>query len=304
MDLPWMLIGDFNTVLSVDEKMGGGSLLRVAMQDFHEMMSFCSLAQAPSSGLQDTWCNNRAGVKRIICTLDRALCNVKWFEKYPTWSYKVGVRSIFDHSPLMGSCVMTPKPKNAPFRVLKFWLEHEDFKRVIKEVWTEEVQNPVFVFMKKMKTMKIRIKERNWSTFGDIRIKLVEAEKEVLKATINSDKHPSNISLLNNLEVSRGNPEIVTQQHHSTLQQKARVQWLKDGATNTRFFHTIIKLRQTVNAITELEDDAGTIISDQAMIANSLENHFKDKFKFKYVNFMEGIFDAIPEVVNSDDTIC
>ncbi|XP_026405153.1 uncharacterized protein LOC113300150 [Papaver somniferum] len=202
MDLPWLLIGDFNTVLSVDEKNGGRTPLRVAMQDFHEALNVCNLIRAPSSGLQFTWSNNRAGSNRIVCTLDRSLFNLKWIGKYSGWNYKIEVRSISVHSPLLGSCVNIPKPKNVPFRVLKIWLEHEDFKSLIKEIWDEEV---------------------------------------------------------------RGNPI------------------------------------QATNAITELEDANGTIITDQHQIAHFLEQYFEEKFKFKNVAFVDGVFDVIPEVVTSDD---
>ncbi|XP_026439702.1 uncharacterized protein LOC113338510 [Papaver somniferum] len=209
----------------MNEKKGGREPLRVTMQDFPEVLNVFNLIHAPSS------CGG---------------------EKYS------------DHSPLLGSCVNIPKLKNLPFRVLKIWLEYEDFKRLIKEIWKEEVRgNPMFVFMQKMKIMKLKIKEWNWAVFGDIRVKLAKAGEEVLEATLISDKSLNNITLLNNLVVTRGKQEILTQQYQSILQQKSREKWLKDGATNTIFFHTSIKIRQNVNAITELEDDNGTISTDE-----------------------------------------
>ncbi|XP_026453581.1 uncharacterized protein LOC113354465 [Papaver somniferum] len=276
MDLPWLSIGDFNTVLSVDEKNGGRTPLRVAMKDFHEALNVCNLIQAPKSRLQFTWCNNRAGTKRIACTLDRASFNLKWSEKYLGWSYKVGVRSVSDHSPLLGSCITVPKPKNVPFIVLKVWLEHEDFKRLIQDVWaTEVIGNPI--------------------------VKLTKEEEEVLNATTISDQNPSDTILLNNLVVARGKQEMLNQQLHSILQQKSREKWLKHGAANTRFFHTSIKIRQAANAITELEDDNGSIVTDQHQVVHFLEQHFEEKLKFKNVIFVDGIFYVIPEVVTLED---
>ncbi|XP_026410271.1 uncharacterized protein LOC113305452 [Papaver somniferum] len=176
MNLPWLVIGYFNTVLSTEEKKGGRSPFGVEMQDFHNCINTCSLIQAPTTGLHFTWCNNIAGNKRIVCTLDKALYNLKWMDTYPDWSYKVGVREVSDHSPLLGSCMDVNKPKIIPFRVLKVWLEESSFKEVIKEAWDENVHgNHAYVFMNKMKIMKKKIQDWNWNVFGDVRLKLQEA---------------------------------------------------------------------------------------------------------------------------------
>ncbi|XP_026443335.1 uncharacterized protein LOC113343322 [Papaver somniferum] len=186
--------------------------------------------------------------------------------------------------------------------MLKVWLEHEDFKRLIQEVWaTKVIGNPMFVFMQKLKIMKIRIKDLNWHVFGDVRVKLAKAEEEILNATTISDQNPSDTILLNNLVVARGKQEILNQQLHSILQQKSREKWFKYGAANTSFFHTSIKIRQAANVITELENDNGLIVTDQHQVAHFLEQHFEEKLKFKNVTFLDGIFDAIPEVATLED---
>lgn len=96
-----------------------------------------------------------------------------------------GVRGVSDHSPLLGSCVHIQKPKNIPFRVLKIWLSQEGFKELIKEAWSEEViGNPAFVFMQKMKILEIKIREWNWNLFGEVRLKLQQAEEEVKQASL------------------------------------------------------------------------------------------------------------------------
>ncbi|XP_026378898.1 uncharacterized protein LOC113273380 [Papaver somniferum] len=201
LNLPWLVIGDFNIVLSIEEKKGGRSPLGVAMQDFHDCINACCLIEAPKTGRHFTWCNNRAGSKRIVCTLDRALYDMKWLETYPEWCYKVGVRGVSDHIPLLCSVLNIQKPKNITFRVLKVWLEEESFKKVIQDVWNEEIYgNPAYIFMNKMKLMKIKIREWNWNVFGDVRVKMQEAEKEVMKAALLSDNEPDPNTIANYLE--------------------------------------------------------------------------------------------------------
>ncbi|XP_026399644.1 uncharacterized protein LOC113295530 [Papaver somniferum] len=123
LNKPWLVIGDFNTITSVDEKKGGLNPLKISMREFNDCLNNCGFIQAPKTGLEFSWCN-KGGKKRILCNFDRAVFNDKWLEVYPRWGYKVGVRSISDHGIIYGANVEIPKPKNIPFRALKVWQYH------------------------------------------------------------------------------------------------------------------------------------------------------------------------------------
>ncbi|XP_026417322.1 uncharacterized protein LOC113312800 [Papaver somniferum] len=277
LNKPWMLIGDFNAVLSMEEKKGGRSPLTSAMLDFNNCIQNCEMIQAPKTGLNFSWCNNRAGKKRIVCNLDRAFYNVKWSEVFPSWDYKVGTRGTSDHSPLFGATAAFPKPTNVPFRDLKVWLSHEGFKKVIEDAWKIE------------------------NVFGDVRKKMKQADEEVLKLSLISYQNPRNINILNQLVTARGVQEIVTQQHQDIERQKSRVKWLKYGALNSRFFHVNMKIRQMQNAIVELENEEGELLSTQQGIFDILVKHIESKFKYKEVQIFEKIFDSVPKVILNED---
>ncbi|XP_026410824.1 uncharacterized protein LOC113306055 [Papaver somniferum] len=119
LNKPWLVIGDFNTMMIMEEKKGGLAPLKISMMEFKNCLNICGLIQAPSTGLHFSWCNNRAGRKRIVCNLDRAVFNDKWLELFPSWGYKVGERGRSDHGVLYGANTEIPKPKNVPFRALK-----------------------------------------------------------------------------------------------------------------------------------------------------------------------------------------
>ncbi|XP_026450801.1 uncharacterized protein LOC113350913 [Papaver somniferum] len=243
-NLPWLVIGDFNMILSVDEKKGGRSPIKTSMLEFNHCLQSCGLINAPKSGLSFSWCNNRAGVKRILCNLDRVVYNDKWMEIYPNWEYKVGTRGASDHSPLCGAHNSIPKPQNAPFRALKVGLTHKYFLKIVSDEWNKEISGtPIFIFMHKFKNLKTILKKWNWDVFGDVNAKLIQADKDVLQETLASDNNPEDIKLLNNLVTARGVQEILTSQYNAILSQKARTKWLKEGAANTNFFHTTMKIR-------------------------------------------------------------
>ncbi|XP_026383538.1 uncharacterized protein LOC113279035 [Papaver somniferum] len=143
-----------------------------------------------------------------------------------------------------------PKPRNIPFKALKVWKNHSGILPLIKESWGKPIQgNPIFIFMSKVNRLKTDIKECNWVVFGDVNKNLKLAEMEVLNSSIASDQEPYNNVLLNKLVTTRGKLEILSQHQNDIIKKKSRVQWLKDGASNTKFFHVNMKVRQAQNMI-------------------------------------------------------
>ncbi|XP_026410484.1 uncharacterized protein LOC113305684 [Papaver somniferum] len=174
-----------------------------------------------------------------------AVYNDKWIDSYPRWAYKVGARWVSDHSTLFGWNNSIPKLTNVPFIALKVWKNRSGFLPLIKDSWSKAVK-----------------------------------EEEILNYTIASDQEPENTILLNKQVTARGKVEVISQQQKDIIQQKSRVMWLKDGASNTKFFHVNMKIRQAQNMIVELEDDDGNIVTSQRDIASNLVAHFEEKFKF------------------------
>ncbi|XP_026410369.1 uncharacterized protein LOC113305563 [Papaver somniferum] len=302
MNKPWLILGDFNTLLYVDEKRGCRQPNISAMNEFQDCVDFCDLVQAPKSGLGFSWCNGRVGNKRIICNLDRALFNLKWLEKFNSWSYKVGTRGISDHGPIIGSDAIIPKALNSPFRFQKMWLNFPDFIQVIQDSWNEEIYgNPIYIFMNNLKRLKKFLKVWNWGVFGDVKETLRKAEEKVLEETLKSDNDPSNISLLNNLVTARGKCDLAAQNYNTFLREKAIINWIQDGDINSKFFHTNIKLRQAQNSISEIEDSSGNIITDHNGISNVLIDYFSTKFAHQDITVSDSFFEVVPKVINDKD---
>ncbi|XP_026435820.1 uncharacterized protein LOC113333608 [Papaver somniferum] len=65
-DCPWMIIGDFNVVLSYEEKIGRRRPLRISMQEFRNCLESCNLIQDTRTCIRYSWCNNISGFLDVI----------------------------------------------------------------------------------------------------------------------------------------------------------------------------------------------------------------------------------------------
>lgn len=57
--------------------------------------------------------------------------------------------------------------------------------------------------------------------------------------------------------------------------QKSRIQWLKEGERNTKFFHRSAMDYRCNNRITRIQDEQGNVFHSDHEITCQLRNHFK-----------------------------
>ncbi|XP_026438983.1 uncharacterized protein LOC113337535 [Papaver somniferum] len=89
-------------------------------------------------------------------------------------------------------------------------------------------------------------------------------------------------------------------QESTLLKAKSRIKWVKEGSTNTGFFHANLKITNARNSISELEESSGNIISNQGKIAEILVKHFEDKFSARNVTINQSPLNVIPTVITDE----
>ena len=100
VNLPGVIYGDFNTIISMDEKKGGKPFQISDSLDFIDFISNNSLLDVGFSGAPYTWCNNRSSKARIWKRLDRVLINQQWLNLGISSSITHLARVGSDHAPL------------------------------------------------------------------------------------------------------------------------------------------------------------------------------------------------------------
>lgn len=79
VELPCLIMRDFNEILSADVKWKGGRMRpERQMELFQKVLNECDLRYLEFFGQPFTWCNQLEGANQISERLDRFLANSKW----------------------------------------------------------------------------------------------------------------------------------------------------------------------------------------------------------------------------------
>lgn len=240
----WCIGGDFNAVRAAHERRGEANVLnygRRDMEEFNEFISQMELLDLPIAGKRFTWYRpNGKSMSRI----DRFLISGAWLTYWPESSQLVLGRELSDHCPLLlRSVIRNWGPK--PFRTLNCWLQDPRFKGFVEKTWEEiHVQGwGAHVLKEKLKLLKAFLRTWNKEVFGDVR----KQKRAIIEDLAKLDKKKEEEGLTEE-ECLKGKELMgdlwkVSRQNESILYQKARVQWLKEGDRNTKFFHAYVNWR-------------------------------------------------------------
>ena len=97
---PWLVIGDFNEILTQDEKSEIVMAREGQMKAFRDVFQDCSLSDLGFTGSIFTWNNDREGDDFIKERLDRAVANREWCAEHHLAEVWVLAARSSDHKPL------------------------------------------------------------------------------------------------------------------------------------------------------------------------------------------------------------
>ncbi|XP_068491904.1 uncharacterized protein [Phaseolus vulgaris] len=203
------------------------------------------LVDIPCIGRKYTWYRPNGKAKS---RLDRFLITFEWLQHWPGCKQYVIDRQISDHCALLlKSKVVDWGPK--PFRFLDIWQENKEFEHFIKSKWESYLVqgNEILVLKEKLKMLKSDLKGWNKEVFGhNDKIKL-----DILRNIRELDMR-DDVDGLDEIKI-RERRELLSQlqeineRNESLLQQKSRALWIKQGDSNSKFFHASIKWRRMKN---------------------------------------------------------
>ncbi|KAK3218118.1 hypothetical protein Dsin_012088 [Dipteronia sinensis] len=280
-NLQWLCIGDFNEIAIRNEKLGGQERPRRLMEEFREALDFCGLEDLGFSGLAYTWCNKSDRESMIQEHLDREVSCYNWKKLFPG--------SYVNHLEFLRSNIMPivvevldsdgitvkRKCRGGRFHFENCWADREDCRDLIRCFWLPSrsggaVDNVVSTIQ------KCTLQLLNWNTRKcvDMKKALVETQKEL--------RHAMNLIQPDFMTIySNGGSKIgqFIEDEEKYWHQRSRVNWLKEGDRNTKFFHWKTSSRRARTLIRGLYDNMGVWCVGKEAMEHVVVGYFSNLFK-------------------------
>ncbi|KAI0513412.1 hypothetical protein KFK09_009432 [Dendrobium nobile] len=280
-DLPMIVGGDFNCLLSQAEKRGGKKFcLTQGSKDFSNFMIANDLHELSSMGSKFTWCNNKNGNARILEKLDRCLINSQALNSLQIAIVKHLPRIASDNCPLLLE-IYKPKEKfNREIRYEETWVSYYGATTLVKNIWNRKsLADPQAALNLKLKRTlrglfywsKAKFLELN-SLRDRLLIEIQDIQKEENEGWISFERLQLLRFKINELNVTLA-------RLNTWWRQRAKVRWMDEGDCNSSFLHTYANARRNTNWISHIKTKEGDISEDVDLIQHAFSDFFKLKWQ-------------------------
>ncbi|XP_074271061.1 uncharacterized protein LOC141594982 [Silene latifolia] len=254
LDHLFLIMGDFNQVEFGSDKLSCTTSGISGAYDFNIWRISNELVDIPFKGPTFTWCNNRKGKKRVYERIDRALGSKDWFSLFPNTGIKHFPIQISDHAPIELDLNLVRNDNKKPYKIDAWVFDHEECMGIIKEAWKFRwIGTPVYVVARKLGRTRGEIKKwaidkrqqwnKIWDEFDDKLTKGMET------AVNEGDEEP----------YVRANEEVTGFARAAAIfwRQRAKMKWMVEGDTCTKFFFNWVKGRAGRNYILGIKNEVG-----------------------------------------------
>jgi len=263
---PWIILGDFNSILSQDDKHNGEPVSSYEISDFRTCCSVLGLSDLNYTGCQFTWTNGK-----IWSKIDRVLVNPYWSGLQRSAQVHFHNPGAFsDHSPISVCIGPLYQQRRASFKFFNMWAEHQDFKHILSEQWHVAVYgSPMYVLCRRLKLLKAPLKQLNKLHFAHIseRVRRAEDDLEQHQSLLHNDKNNEHLLAWDKkLRLDLVNLKSAEKMFYS---QKLKCNFFKDCDRGTSFFHALMNHRHKKNFIPAICRTNGSLTTSMTEVGDT-----------------------------------
>ncbi|XP_022019083.1 uncharacterized protein LOC110919113 [Helianthus annuus] len=258
-DDPWFVMGDFNSVLNLEDKSMGASSISVGMKDFQSCVDDIEMFDINSSGFHFTWNQKPKKGVGLLKKIDRVLGNTQFVALFPRAVALFHPYRLSDHCPSILKIPEAGKLKPRSFKFANFLVHKPEFLEIVNRGWNTRINGVhQFCVVKRLRLLKkplraLLFKQGNLhNKTKDLRVKLDSLQQSI-------DRDPSNAVLRAEEVTIMSSYQEALLDEERFLKQKSKVDWLRAGDMNTAFFHSSLKNRNHRSRIEVIQDSVGNV---------------------------------------------
>ncbi|XP_074290286.1 uncharacterized protein LOC141617016 [Silene latifolia] len=273
---PWIVLGDFNNVMYLDEKIGL-PVKDAEVLPFQNTVELCDLQDIKCTGSFFTWNNKQPSATRVFSRIDRVLVNKGWCDKWPDYFAYYAPEGDYDHCPCFITDGDTHMSRKKPFKFYNMWTGVNEFAEILKNGWNRRIQGtPMYIVVRKLKLLKPDFKTLNKDLFSDVEKNAEIAMGLLLDIQKQLQLDPTNRTLMDTEYLTRASYQMLAKAKEEFLKQKAKIDWAKEGDINSAMFHRVINQRQMNNKVLQIADSTGLVCKEPEKIMQAFVDYYVD----------------------------
>jgi mannosylglycoprotein endo-beta-mannosidase len=237
---PILIGGDFNLLRFHHEKSKGHFDGHWPFL-FNAVIDSLDLREVSMVGRQFTWANSLP--EPTYEKLDRVLMGTDWEDKFPLVSVRAleRIEKLSDHAPILLTTGSTRPLGRKQFKFELGWIHRDGFLDMVKNVWDRPVtgQTPIERWNHKMRALR-----KHLSGWARHITGILKQEKRKLSLIIDDLEALAEVRPLSVSEIelkSQSNAQIASLLREEELKwyQRSKSQFILEGDSNTRYFHSM-----------------------------------------------------------------
>ncbi|XP_073294463.1 uncharacterized protein [Primulina huaijiensis] len=225
--VPWMLLGDFNNVLSQEEKQGGLQVKNYEIKDFATCVNDNDLSDLNYIGCFYTWLS-----PNVCSKLDRVLVNNHWVSSNLNGLAEfLAPGCVSDHTFSVVTFFENAAPKKRPFKFFNMWALSDKFEPLVQNKWRSTCNGTAQFCLKPMfKSLKKHLLLLNRNHFSHISERASKAKHEL---AILQDMMLSDGRMLDGYKELKQITKRLLEAELLFIAQKAKVRYTLEGSKSS-----------------------------------------------------------------------
>jgi len=214
--------------------------------------------------------------------IDRFLLSEKWCLIWPNCSQLALTRGMSDHCPLVLAIdVENWGPR--PLRMLKCWESLPGYNDFVRDKWLSfQIEGwGGYVLKEKLKLLKLALKDWHQHHSQNIPARISTLKGKIATLDLKGETEVLREEEVDALHDFTDELFSLSRIHSSICWKQSRINWIREGDANTKFFHGIMSNRRRRNSISFFLVN-GAVVEGVPNVRNAVFNHCSSHFQTRH----------------------